>query len=162
MILYHGSSKIIYKISFDECNLRTDFGKGFYMGSKLGEARKWAVGKAGFSGIPAVMRYNVNDRVLKDQVVNPLIFYAPTLEWLNFVRDNRRICAPNIPTSEPRHPFGAVSGPVADDKANVVVADYCKDKIDTSEALYRIRTIPKTYQLSLHAQFALTYIIQAE
>ena len=47
MTLYHGTTEIITKIDFSKSNLRTDFGKGFYMGSKLGEARNWAIGKVG-------------------------------------------------------------------------------------------------------------------
>ena len=51
MILYHGTTEIIHEIDFSRCRLRTDFGKGFYISSKLSTAREWAISKAGFSGI---------------------------------------------------------------------------------------------------------------
>ena len=49
MVLYHGTNQIIREIDLSKGNLRTDFGKGFYLGSNLGVARDWAKGRAGFS-----------------------------------------------------------------------------------------------------------------
>jgi len=45
MILYHGTNQKLEVIDFNRCRLRTDFGKGFYMSDKLGNARDWAVSK---------------------------------------------------------------------------------------------------------------------
>ena len=162
MTLYHGSSGIIRTIDFTKSNLRTDFGKGFYLGSKLGEARKWASGKSGFSGTPTVMRYSVQNNLLYDSCVNPLRFDSPNTEWLDFVKENRRKSPPGIYTNEPRHSYGAVSGPIADDKANTVAAKYCDGVISAEEALVLIRTIPNVFQISLHTSLALTYIIKTE
>ena len=39
MILYHGTDQLIGFINFNKSRLRTDFGKGFYMSDKLGNAR---------------------------------------------------------------------------------------------------------------------------
>ena len=122
LTLYHGSSEIIYVIDFEKSNLRTDFGKGFYMGSRLGEARKWATGKSGFSGMPTVMRYSVKNNLMHDTTVNPLRFDAPNSKWLDFVKENRQKSPPGILAHEPRHSYGAVSGPIADDKAFYKVA----------------------------------------
>ena len=162
MTLYHGTNEIIRFIDFDKSNLRTDFGKGFYMGSKLGEARKWADGKAGFYGVPTIMRYSVVDNVLHDICVNPIRFDQPNYDWLEFVKENRRKHTSNDSHNEPRHSYGAVSGPIADDKANVVVARFCNGEIDVPEALLLIRTISSVFQLSLHAPIALTYITSME
>ena len=162
MTLYHGSSEIIYTIDFEKSNLRTDFGKGFYMGSRQGEARKWASGKSGFSGTPTVMRYSVKNNLLHDTDVNPLRFDSPNIEWLDFVKENRRKSPPGIHSHEPRHSYGAVSGPIADDKANNVVAKYCNGVIGAQEALVLIRTIPNIFQVSVHTPLALTYIITIE
>ena len=158
MTLYRGTNQIVNTIDFNKSNLRTDFGKGFYMGSKLGEARKWAIGKAGFSGTPTIMRYSVKNSVLHDSCVNPIRFDKPNIDWLEFVKENRRKQLSNGSLKEPRHSYGAVSGPIADDKANIVVAMYCDGKIDANEALALIRTIPSVFQLSLHTQLALSYI----
>ena len=158
MTLYHGSSEIIIAIDFEKSNLRTDFGKGFYMGSRLVEARKWATGKSGFSGIPTVMRYSVKDNLLHDTIANALIFDSPNKEWLDFVKENRRRISTGSNTHEPRHSYGAVSGPIADDKANTIVAKYCNGVINAKEALVLIRTIPNVFQISFHTPLALTYI----
>ena len=162
MRLYHGTSEIIYAIDFEMSNLRTDFGKGFYMGSNLGEARKWATGKAGFFGTPIIMRYSIKDSVLNDECVNPLKFTSPNKEWLDFVKENRRKNILGISLREPRHSYGVVSGAIADDKANVVVAKYCNGDIDAAEALRVMRTIPNVYQVSFHTPLALTYIVATE
>jgi len=37
---HHGTNKIIHAIDLSLCRSRTDFGKGFYMGNNLGEARR--------------------------------------------------------------------------------------------------------------------------
>jgi hypothetical protein len=162
MTLYHGTSEIIKEIDFEKSNLRTDFGKGFYMGSKLGEARKWAMGKAGFSGIPTIMKYSVKNSVLHDACVNPIRFDQPNADWLEFVKENRRKQVVDGNYNEPRHSYGAVSGPIADDKANIVVARYCNEDIGVDEALALIRIIPSVFQLSLHTQLALSYITSTE
>ena len=162
LTLYHGTNEIIRFIDFDKSNLRTDFGKGFYMGSKLGEARKWADGKAGFYGIPTIMRYSVANNVLLDDCVNPMRFDQTNDDWLEFVKENRRKHTCGDSHNEPRHSYGAVSGPIADDKANIVVARYCNGEIDVQEALLLIRTIPNVFQLSLHTPIALTYITSVE
>ncbi|MCL2286420.1 MAG: DUF3990 domain-containing protein [Firmicutes bacterium] len=60
MVLYHGTNQIIQEIDLTKGKLRTDFGKGFYLGSNLGVAREWAKGRAGFSGKPTVMKYSLD------------------------------------------------------------------------------------------------------
>lgn len=161
MILYHGTNIIIKKIDLSAGNSRTDFGKGFYMSSKLGRAREWAEGKAGFSGTRTVMRYKVNNALLHDDCINLLRFQHPTLEWLEFVKENRRIERIREQPKK-KHAYDAVSGPIANDKANIVVDDYCKGKITASEALERIKVIKSVFQISFHTPLSLTYIESAE
>ena len=86
MIFYHGTDRTINKIDFDMSRLRTDFGRGFYLSDKLGNARDWAVDKSGTWGIPTVMRYVIDNRIFSAAEVNLLRFDKPTLEWLNFVK----------------------------------------------------------------------------
>ena len=61
MQLYHGANQIIQKVDLNKGRLRTDFGKGFYLGSNLDVARQWAKSRAAFSGVPVVMRYNCGE-----------------------------------------------------------------------------------------------------
>ena len=158
MILYHGTNQVIREIDLNKGRLRTDFGKGYYLGSNLGIAREWAKSRAAFSGIPVVMRYNLDVAIFNDKRVNPCKFDTPTAEWLNFVRDNRRRSDKSVNTSEPRHNFGIVYGAIANDKVNFVVDDYIKGLITAEEAIKRVRTIPSVFQVSIHTPSALMFL----
>lgn len=158
MILYHGTNQVIRQIDLSRGNLRTDFGKGFYLGSYLGVARDWAIGRAGFSGIPTVMRYKLDTDVFLDENVNARKFDSPTEEWLDFVRDNRRRLHKNAKTSEPRHSYGVVSGVIANDKVNFVVDDYIKGLISAEEAIKKVKAIPSAFQVSIHTPLGLAYL----
>ena len=158
MILYHGTNQIIREIDLSKGNLRTDFGKGFYLGSNLGVARDWAKGRAGFSGTPIVMQYNLDANVFNDESVNSCRFDSPSVEWLDFVKSNRRRNDKGMKTPEPRHNFGAVSGAIANDKVNLIVDDYIKRLISAEEAINKVRAIPSVFQISVHTPTALAYL----
>jgi hypothetical protein len=158
MILYHGTGQKLGDIDFDRSRLRTDFGKGFYMSDKLGNARDWAVDRSSISETPTVMRYDVSNNLFKDENVSQLWFTSPTIEWLNFVRDNRRKTTDNDEVKEPRHSYDVVSGPIANDKVAIAVDKYCRSKLSAEEALKEIKAIKNVYQLSMHTHLALSYI----
>jgi len=158
MILYHGTDQIIDSIDFSKSRLRTDFGRGFYMSDRLGNAQDWAVDKSGLFGTPTVMRYEVKDAIFHDDTINSLRFNNPTLEWLNFVRDNRRRDASGNNTKEPRHSYDVVSGPIANDKVAIAVDKYCRGKLNAEETLQEVKAIKNVFQLSIHTPLALTYI----
>ncbi|MCL1884963.1 MAG: DUF3990 domain-containing protein [Defluviitaleaceae bacterium] len=155
MELYHGTTQIIHKIDLAKGRHRTDFGQGFYLGSNLDVAQRWAKSRAVFSGKPTVMKYTLNDGIFFDEKANPLVFNQPTLAWLNFVRDNRR---KGKPDSKLRHTHGIVQGSIANDKVNFVVEDYIKEKITADEAISRVKALPNVQQVSLHTSYALTYL----
>ena len=155
MELYHGTTQIIREIDLTKGRHRTDFGQGFYLGSNLDVAQRWAKSRAAFSGKPTVMKYTLNDDIFLDEKANPLVFNQPTSEWLNFVRDNRRKDKPN---SQLRHTHGIVQGSIANDKVNFVVEDYINKKITADEAISRVKALPNVQQLSLHTSYALTYL----
>jgi len=155
MELYHGTTQIIYKIDLFKGRHRTDFGQGFYLGSNLDVAQRWAKSRAAFSGKPIVMKYTLDDGIFFDEKANPLVFDEPTLEWLNFVRDNRRKGAPD---NQLRHAHGIVRGSIANDKVNFVVEDYVNGKITAEAAIARVKTLPNVQQVSLHTSHALTYL----
>ena len=158
MELYHGTNQIIRKIDLSNSRLRTDFGKGFYLGSNLSVAEEWAKSRAAFSGTPIVMRYALDFAVFDNIMLNPQKFDAPSVEWLNFVRDNRRRNDKSVKTNEPRHSFGIVSGAIANDKVNFVVDDYIKGLISAEEAIKKVRAIPSVFQVSIHTSAALAYL----
>jgi len=141
---------------------RTDFGKGFYMGNNLGEARKWARSQSMTAETPTVMRYVLSEELFdsNNTTLKKLWFPAPTVEWLDFVRDNRRIITRKEQTSEPRHDYDIVYGPIANDKVVDVVDEYIDGHITTEEAIQRIKVVPSVFQLSFHTSLALNFINQ--
>jgi len=155
MELYHGTTQIIHEIDLTKGRHRTDFGQGFYLGSYLDVAQRWAKSRAAFSGKPIVMKYTLDESIFLDEKANPLVFDEPTLEWLNFVRDNRR---KGEPENRLRHSHDIVRGPIANDKVNFVVEDYMKDRITADEAIARVKALPNALQVSLHTPHALTYL----
>ncbi|MCL2819713.1 MAG: DUF3990 domain-containing protein [Oscillospiraceae bacterium] len=158
MILFHGTNIKIGNIDFDKSRLRTDFGKGFYLSDKLGNARNWAVDKSSISETPTVMRYEIDKTILNDDRISYLRFDSPTIEWLNFVRDNRQKTINGMSNKEPRHSYDIVSGPIANDKVAIAVEKYCREKLTAEETLLEVKAIKNVFQLSMHTQLALSYI----
>jgi hypothetical protein len=157
--LLHGSGAKVTQIDFSHSRLRTDFGKGFYLSNKLDAARVWALRAARSSGIAYVVRFEVDRRVFDTAVVACKRFEGATLEWLDFVRDNReRKNKKNENLGEPRHEYDVVSGLIANNQAADVVDRYCRGKIIWQQALDEIKYIPDVYQLSLHTQKALEFV----
>ena len=76
MILYHGTNQLFKDIDFNKSRLRTDFGKGFYLSDKLGNARDWAVDKSGITEKPTVMRYELSDALFIDENISRLPHYS--------------------------------------------------------------------------------------
>jgi len=159
MLFYHGTTEVICDIDFRKCRLRTDFGRGFYISNKLGSAREWADGRAGFSGVPTVMRYELSRDIFNDSALKILRFDDPSIEWLDFIRDNRRRDIDNNNLPEPRHDYDIVSGPIANDKVADVVDQYCKGRISAENAIARTKALPSVFQMSLHTEPTLKYIL---
>jgi hypothetical protein len=160
---HHGTNIVIGAIDLNMSRSRTDFGKGFYMGNKLGEARRWATSQSMATEIPTVMRYVLSNKIfnLNDSCLNRLWFTTPTVEWLDFVRDNRRIITPNAQSTEPRHDYDIVYDPIANDKVVDVVDEYIDGLITVEEAIRRVKVVQSVFQMSFHTPLALSYIDQS-
>jgi len=159
---HHGTNMVINSIDLGKGRSRTDFGKGFYLGNNLGEARKWAISQSMATETPTVMRYVLSDAVFNfdDSSLSRLWFSSPTVQWLNFVRDNRRMITSNAQNIEPRHDYDVVYGPIANDKVVDVVDEYIDGLLTAEEAIRRVKVIPSVFQMSFHTPLALTYIDQ--
>ena len=160
--MYHGTDTIITTVNLDKSRLRTDFGKGFYLSSILGVARDWAVDKSGTTKTPIVMRLTLDLEKLESPELLALRFFLPTVEWLDFIKDNRQIKTKAGLSDEPRHNYDVVSGPIANDKVAKVVADYIDGLINADEAIRRTKALPSVFQTSLHSQKALVCIVRCE
>ena len=80
MILYHGTDQKIDTIDFAKSRLRTDFGRGFYLSDKLGNAQAWAIDKSGILGIAIVLCYEIDDAILNDFKIKTLRFDKPSVD----------------------------------------------------------------------------------
>jgi len=159
MTMYHGTTLVIDPVDFDKSRLRLDFGKGFYLANKQGTAHIWAKNKTIQlnRGIPTILAYTVDNGIYETygKRFNP----TPEEEWLEFICFNRRR---GNKSTEPRHDYNWVSGPIANDKVYNVVDNYMDGVIDISEAIERAQALPQTYQLSLHTPLALNFVNEDE
>jgi len=158
MLFYHGTNEVIGGIDFLKSRLRTDFGRGFYLSSEFDTARDWAMGKAGFSGVATVMRYEICDSLFNDDALNYKKFAAPSIEWLDFISDNRQRNIGKKGLKEPRHYFDVVTGPIANDKVADVVDMYCKGKLTAEKAIEGVKALPSVIQMSFHTIQAFKHI----
>jgi hypothetical protein len=161
MLWYHGSYKFIDKINLKRGNKRTDFGRGFYLGSSFEMAKMWSIDRFPPNGeAPTIMCYEVNDTVFSDDVINLLRFDTPSKEWLEFVKLNRRKDLSQ--NAELRHTHDMVFGHIANDMAADTIEAFVKEEIRWEEALKQIKTVPDVFQLSLHTPLSLEYIKMLE
>ena len=158
MFFYHGTNEVISNIDFSKSRFRTDFGRGFYLSSKLDTAKEWAVGKSGFSGTATVMRYDISDMVYNDTTLNIKRFDEPIIEWLDFIKKNRRRDISKENTPEPRHSFDVIIGPIANDKVADIVDMYCKGRINAEVAINNVKALPNVIQISFHSSNAFKHI----
>ena len=104
------------------------------------------------------MRYYVDNELFHYDDLKCLRFEKPSLEWLDFVRDNRRKSTSSVNNTEPRHSYDVVSGPIANDKVAIAVEKYCRGILTAEETLIEVKAIKNVYQLSMHTEQALSYI----
>ena len=145
MLLYHGSTMAVRKPTFMRGRLRTDFGKGFYTTTSRDQAEKWARIKKERAGVDAraiVSVFEIDENVLNNLSYHTRHFNGATVEWLNFVVDNRR--------GEARHDYDLVMGPVANDKLYVTITLYENGVLDANAAIEQLRTHQLFDQLSFH------------
>ena len=64
MVLYHGTTKIIYEVDLTKGRHRTDFGQGFYLGNDLGVRGPIANDKVNF-----VVEDYMKDRVTAEEAI---------------------------------------------------------------------------------------------
>ena len=158
MIFYHATNMIIDLINLVKSRNRVDFGKGFYLTDKIKTAQLWAVRKVELEGegIPTIICYDINAGLYN--LYGRRFPDEPSLEWLNFICNNRLGNSQASTKKEPRHDFNWIFGAIADDKIVDVAAEYLRGEISGEEAIRRSKTLPNTHQLSLHTTEAINCI----
>ncbi|MBQ6064218.1 MAG: DUF3990 domain-containing protein [Prevotella sp.] len=112
MILYHGSNVAIEEIDLSLCKPYKDFGKGFYLTDIKSQADEMAFRRVRLSGYgnPIVTQYEFDESLLNDNTIKILLFPKVSVEWAQFVLDNRDLNHNGF-----SHSYDIVVGPVADD-----------------------------------------------
>ena len=112
MILYHGSNIEIDRIDLEKCNPYKDFGKGFYLTPLRSQAENMAYRRTRITGEgqPVISAFSFDDSILDAGSLKVKIFPEPSVEWANFVLNNRDIQRVGF-----QHSYDIVVGPVADD-----------------------------------------------
>lgn len=126
MRLYHGTN-----IDFDEIDLKMskpnkDFGQGFYLSADLRQVKELAEARVELAGgVPIILKYDFDDRLLSSGELKVLRFNDYTEEWAKFIIANR-----NNLTNKPVHDYDIVIGPIADDRVGRQLWRYRNKDID--------------------------------
>jgi hypothetical protein len=130
-----------------KANRTLDFGNGFYTTTSKEQACKWASIKKNReqseNGIINI--YEINDKILNDEVLKVLKFTGPSEAWLSFVIDNRL-------KLNYKHDFDIVKGPVADDRVYACLNAFENKFMDIESAIKELRTYKLADQISFHTE----------
>lgn len=152
MILYHGSNIKIDVIDLDKSKPNKDFGKGFYLSEDENQAMEMARFKSlTLGGEPIVSKFEFDEQVLCNSLLNVKIFKEYSEEWADFVFANRE--------GEITDNYDIVYGPIANDKVGLQIRKLKDGSIDKQEFLFRLKYMKGiTYQYFFGTQTAVSYL----
>jgi len=112
MQVFHGSYTKIESVDLSRCQTNKDFGKGFYVTKFRKQAEEWAeiIGKVNGT-IGVVTEFTFYERAFTEESLKVLRFSKYDDEWFDFIILNR-----DLETTEQKHDYDIIEGPVADDK----------------------------------------------
>jgi len=143
MKVYHGSYVKIDMIDLNQCELRKDFGRGFYVTKFCKQAEIWASRKGRNHHTEGVItEFNFFETVFIDHNFKTLRFDKYNNEWIDFVVLNRNFNSP-----VPAHEYDIVEGPVADDKITTRIDAYIRGEIPREEFLNDLSHEEETHQI---------------
>ncbi len=111
MRLYHGTNIDFEEIKLSCCRPNKDFGQGFYLTDIRSQAEAMAVRRCEFeeSGVPIVLEFEFDERLLEEESFDVLKFEGVSEAWAEFILKNR------MAQGQRMHNHDIVVGPVADD-----------------------------------------------
>jgi hypothetical protein len=143
MKVFHGSYLKINSIDLNLCQLRKDFGRGFYVTKFREQAETWANRKGRNHHTKGIVtEFNFFESAFIDYNFNSLRFDGYNNEWLDFVALNRNFNSP-----VPAHDYDIVEGPVADDKITTRIDAYIRGEILKEEFLNDLSYEEETHQI---------------
>lgn len=150
MMLYHGSDCLFDKIELNKSIGKRDFGVGFYTTTISSQAENWARIRKIRNNSENAYVY-VYEADYPDDALSVKKFEGLTIEWLNTVRDNRKM-------GGIRHTYDIMMGPVANDNTMLTVTRYIQGLYSAEEALKRLAYFKVNDQVSFHSDKALNYV----
>jgi hypothetical protein len=152
MILYHGTYASFDAIELAKGRQFKDFGRGYYTTRLKGQAERWALAmKERFASPNALVQcYEFNDSKLAGLRV--LRFDQPTIEWAQFVMNNRnpRYSDYENPLNNHHNQYDIVEGPVANDRIAVILDQFLVDLISDNALVDALRYRELNHQISFH------------
>lgn len=139
MILYHASNCAVSKPDVFHSRSLLDFGRGFYLASLEGQARKYAL-RFLLRGERAYLNSYRLDEDLCDFRVK--VFDSYDEEWLDYVS----LCRAG---KQMPHSYDVVAGGVADDKVFNTIDLYFSGNISKQEALKRLVFVHPNHQMCI-------------
>jgi hypothetical protein len=151
MMLYHGGTDVVMTPKIISGEQGRDFGFGFYMTDIYEQATKWALRQGRIRRKQAVLNTYEFDGSRADKELNIKIFTEYSLEWLEFIVNNR---------SDPRykHEFDIVFGKIANDDVGETVQAVIDGLMPLDFAIQRLTFMRSNNQYAFCSERSLSYI----
>jgi len=155
VIVYHGSYKDIGDdIDLSKSKVSRDFGSGFYVTNIFKQAEKWARQKGKDNKTDGcVTKWEFDENVFNDKDFNTLKFDDYSVEWVEFVKLNRK-----NNTNLLAHKYDIVEGPVADDYIYASIDKYEKKNMPIEELVEVLKTREQSHQICFCTMYSLAKI----
>jgi len=139
MQVFHGSYTEIESVDLSKCQANKDFGKGFYVTKFRKQAEEWAeiIGKVNKT-LGVVTEFTFYERAFTEESLKTLRFSEYNSEWFDFIILNR-----DLESTEQKHDYDIIEGPVADDKVQRRINRYLEGEISREEFFKQLTKYPE-------------------
>ena len=143
MRVFHGSYTEIDRIDLSKCQPNKDFGRGFYVTKLRKQAEIWAGIIGSMHDTEGVVtEFIFYERAFADEKYKTLRFADYNEAWLDFVIQNR-----NRASSEQKHDYDIIEGPIADDRISRRIDDYLDGMVLKQKFLEELKHNEDNHQI---------------
>jgi hypothetical protein len=139
MQVFHGSYTEIESVDLTKCQANKDFGRGFYVTRFRKQAEEWAeiIGKVNKT-VGVITEFTFYERAFTEESLKVLRFSEYNDEWFDFIILNR-----NLESTEQKHDYDIIEGPVADDKIQRRINKYLVGEITREDFFEQLTKYPE-------------------
>ncbi|MCL2325046.1 MAG: DUF3990 domain-containing protein [Proteobacteria bacterium] len=148
-----------------KCRPYKDFGRGFYLTTIESQAQRMAKRTCRmYSGVPVVTTFSFDLNAYEYRQLFVKRFDAPTIEWAQFVLNNRNRHFVDIDHIHCNHDnkYDVVVGPVANDDIAVLFRTYTKGFIDDTSLVNGMMFRKLNDQYSFHTERSIALLSKIE